>query len=63
MSSQRLDYELGPCAQALQYLRKLCSHPLLVLDPSVPEHVAAVHAELGAGRLAVGAGQLERKRS
>ena len=37
------------CAQALQYLRKLCSHPLLVLDPSVPEHVAAVHAELGAG--------------
>jgi len=35
------------CTQALQYLRKLCSHPLLVLDPSVPEHVAAVHAELG----------------
>ncbi len=35
------------CVQALQYLRKLCSHPLLVLDPSVPEHVAAVHAELG----------------
>ena len=33
--------------QALQYLRKLCSHPLLVLDPSVPEHMAAVHAELG----------------
>ncbi len=38
-----------PSAQALQYLRKLCSHPLLVLDPSVPEHVAAVHAELGPG--------------
>ena len=36
-------------AQALQYLRKLCSHPLLVLDPTVPEHVAAVHAEVGAG--------------
>lgn len=24
--------ELGVCLQALQYLRKLCSHPLLVLD-------------------------------
>lgn len=32
-----------PCAlQALQYLRKLCSHPLLVLDASVPQHAAAV---------------------
>ena len=31
------------CAlQALQYLRKLCSHPLLVLDASVPQHAAAV---------------------
>ena len=38
---------LADRAQALQYLRKLCSHPLLVLDQSVPEHVAAVHAELG----------------
>lgn len=33
--------------QALQYLRKLCSHPLLVLDAKVPEHVAAVEAQLG----------------
>lgn len=33
--------------QALQYLRKLCSHPLLVLDRGVPEHVAAVEAQLG----------------
>ena len=49
MSSQRLKYGLALYTQALQYLRKLCSHPLLVLDPSVPEHVAAVHAELGAG--------------
>ena len=30
--------------QALQYLRKLCSHPLLVLDGSVPAHIAAVEA-------------------
>ena len=28
--------------QALQYLRKLCSHPLLVLDPAIPAHVEAV---------------------
>lgn len=33
--------------QALQYLRKLCSHPLLVLDSTVPEHVAAVAEEIG----------------
>lgn len=34
---------LGPPGlQALQYLRKLCSHPLLVLDPAIPAHVAAV---------------------
>ena len=33
--------------QALQYLRKLCSHPLLVLDAAVPEHMAAVAEELG----------------
>jgi SNF2 family DNA or RNA helicase len=26
--------------QALQYLRKLCSHPALVLDPSHPEYPA-----------------------
>lgn len=32
----------GPGVQALQYLRKLCSHPLLVLDPAIPAHVAAV---------------------
>ena len=33
-----------PCfgLQALQYLRKLCSHPLLVLDAAIPAHVAAV---------------------
>ncbi|BDA40363.1 TATA-binding protein-associated factor 172 [Coccomyxa sp. Obi] len=30
--------------QALQYLRKLCSHPLLVLDPQVTQHVSAVAA-------------------
>lgn len=28
--------------QALQYLRKLCSHPALVLDPSLPQHQDAV---------------------
>ena len=27
--------------QALQYLRRLCSHPLLVLEESNPAHVAA----------------------
>ena len=33
------------CArQALQYLRRLCSHPLLVLDRSLPAHAAAVAA-------------------
>ena len=31
-----------PHLQALQYLRKLCSHPLLVLDPAIPAHVLAV---------------------
>ena len=36
--------------QALQYLRKLCSHPVLVLDRSVPQHAAAVTASgLAAG--------------
>ena len=25
--------------QSLLYLRKLCSHPLLVLDPAVPQHM------------------------
>ena len=29
--------------QALQYLRRLCSHPLLALDPSNPLHVSAAH--------------------
>ena len=29
--------------QALQYLRKLCSHPALVLDMDVPQHVKALH--------------------
>ncbi len=31
--------------QALHYLRKLCSHPLLVLDRAVPQHAAAALAE------------------
>lgn len=34
--------EGGPPAhvfQSLLYLRKLCSHPLLVLDPAVPQHM------------------------
>lgn len=35
-------------SQALQYLWKLCSHPLLVLDRSVPQHAAAALAETGA---------------
>ena len=35
------------CLQALQYLRKLCSHPLLVLDPEAPGHAAAVQAAVG----------------
>ena len=26
---------------ALHYLRRLCSHPLLVLDPEVPRHMQA----------------------
>jgi hypothetical protein len=30
--------------QALQYLRKLCAHPLLVLDGGVQQHVRAVAA-------------------
>jgi len=30
------------CAlQALQYLRKLCSHPLMVLQPTLPLHLSA----------------------
>ena len=33
--------------QALQYLRKLCSHPLLVLDASVDGHVRAVGQAIG----------------
>jgi TATA-binding protein-associated factor len=33
--------------QALHFLRKLCSHPLLVLDPKQPSHVKAVKAVLG----------------
>lgn len=31
--------------QALQYLRKLCSHPLLVIDEMQPQHVAALDAQ------------------
>jgi hypothetical protein len=34
--------------QALAYLRKLCSHPLLVLDWNSPEHRAAASERLGA---------------
>ncbi|KAL3681420.1 hypothetical protein R1sor_024376 [Riccia sorocarpa] len=33
--------------QALQYLRRLCSHPLLVVDEMSPESVAAFQAESG----------------
>ena len=33
--------------QALQYLRKLCSHPLLVLQSALPSHVAAVTSVTG----------------
>ena len=33
---------IGAHVQALQYLSKLCSHPLLVLDPANPVHVEAV---------------------
>lgn len=33
--------------QALQYLRKLCSHPVMVLDASVPSHVEAVRHAVG----------------
>lgn len=32
--------------QALLYLRKLCSHPLLVLDPQQPQH-AKVRFKIG----------------
>ncbi len=37
----------APRAQALQYLRRLCSHPLLVLDRRLPQHAAAVAAATG----------------
>ncbi len=33
--------------QALHYLRRLCSHPLLVLDPAVPAHQKALVKVLG----------------
>ncbi|KAG1666532.1 hypothetical protein FOA52_014429 [Chlamydomonas sp. UWO 241] len=33
--------------RAMQYMRKLCSHPSLVLDLSVPEHAAAVAKVVG----------------
>jgi TATA-binding protein-associated factor len=33
--------------QALHYLRRLCSHPLLVLDPKVPAHHKALVKVLG----------------
>lgn len=36
--------------QALQYLRKLCSHPKLVLNPSLPEY-KAIMSELKPGAL------------
>eukprot|EP00899_Mesostigma_viride_P012526 jgi/Mesvir1/21274/Mv21673-RA.3 len=43
------DVEQAPAHvfQALQYLRKLCSHPLLVLDPSQRKHREALAAEGG----------------
>eukprot|EP00898_Chlorokybus_atmophyticus_P005845 jgi/Chlat1/6261/Chrsp44S05775 len=37
----------GHVFQALQYLRKLCSHPSLVVDTAIPQHTAAVQAEGG----------------
>ncbi|KAI3435532.1 hypothetical protein D9Q98_001597 [Chlorella vulgaris] len=36
--------------QSLLYLRKLCSHPLLVLDPAVPQHMQAVQKVLQGGK-------------
>ena len=33
------------CLQALQYLLKLCSHPLLVLGEKIPESVACLLSE------------------
>jgi TATA-binding protein-associated factor len=44
--------------QALAYLRKLCSHPLLVLDWEVAEHRAAAAAHLGARTLVDARAQL-----
>lgn len=36
--------------QALHYLRRLCSHPLLVLDPGIPSHERALAKVLGPAR-------------
>ncbi|CAG9461773.1 unnamed protein product [Pedinophyceae sp. YPF-701] len=33
--------------QALQYMRRLCAHPVLALDTSSPEHVQAIEEDLG----------------
>jgi len=46
--------------QALAYLRKLCSHPLLVLDWNVDEHREAASAQLGARSLADAQSALSR---
>ena len=35
--------------QALHYLRRLCSHPLFVLDPDIPAHSKALATVLGPG--------------
>jgi TATA-binding protein-associated factor len=49
--------------QALLYLRKLCSHPLLVLDPQQPQHLRALAAAVGhrhgGGVSAAGAGAVD----
>jgi hypothetical protein len=46
--------------QALAYLRKLCSHPLLALDWTVPEHRAAALERLGARSAAEAEAALSR---
>ena len=38
------DLRTARSAQALQYMRKLCSHPALVLDPGNAAHAAALAA-------------------
>lgn len=41
--SERCQLPVSPCdLQALQYMRKLCSHPALVLDPGNEAHQGAL---------------------